>query len=324
MQLFHDALVSFAERRVIQMKVSVVMATYNGEKYIREQLDSLREQTRPADEVLIFDDGSTDKTVEIVKNYIIENNLSVWNIHSNEENLGWKKNFMYGFQKAKGEIIFASDQDDIWNSMKIEKMLQIIEERTDIDVLACSVSPFQEDDGSRINLKNRQYERFGNERLEKVPLDSLWMEPVRPGCAMCFRKKILKNVFAVWYGECAHDLAIWAYGIACGSAYVLNDVLLNQRRHLGVSTPSNAKRRSVRSGLMRGYVKLASNIFNNAEKFGLDDSTLLKMQRQIKFYEKRKKAIENRDIITLISLVGEIKKYRTPKGWVADCISAFR
>ena len=100
------------------MKISVVMTTYNGEKYIKEQLTSLKNQTRVPDEVLIFDDCSTDNTVTIVRNFIIENPSGNYRLFENKKNKGWRRNFMEGFADAQGDIIFPCDQDDIWLDRK--------------------------------------------------------------------------------------------------------------------------------------------------------------------------------------------------------------
>ena len=67
------------------MKISVVLSTYNGEKYLLPQLDSLKNQTYPADEVLIFDDGSTDQTVNLIDQYISKNQLKNWKFSKNEK-----------------------------------------------------------------------------------------------------------------------------------------------------------------------------------------------------------------------------------------------
>lgn len=99
-------------------KVSVVMTTYNGQKYLREQMDSLREQTMPIDEVIIMDDCSTDHTPDLVSAYIKEYDLKGWNLVQNEQNQGWKKNFKSGFDLATGNYIFPCDQDDIWHKIK--------------------------------------------------------------------------------------------------------------------------------------------------------------------------------------------------------------
>lgn len=88
------------------LNTSVIMTTYNGEKYIFEQLESIRGQTLCVDEVLIFDDGSTDRTLQIIKNYIQSNSLNNWAVKVNDRNLGWKANFMLGSQNATGRYIF--------------------------------------------------------------------------------------------------------------------------------------------------------------------------------------------------------------------------
>lgn len=105
-------------------RVSVVMTTYNGQKYLREQMDSLREQTMPIDEVIIMDDCSTDHTPDLVSAYIKEYDLKGWNLVQNEQNQGWKKNFKSGFDLATGNYIFPCDQDDIWHLDKVEKMVE--------------------------------------------------------------------------------------------------------------------------------------------------------------------------------------------------------
>lgn len=80
-------------------KISVAMTTYNGSNYIIKQLDSLKNQSRKIDELIICDDCSTDNTVELVNDYIKSNNLEGWNIYSNENNLGFINNFKQAIKK---------------------------------------------------------------------------------------------------------------------------------------------------------------------------------------------------------------------------------
>jgi len=83
------------------------MATYNGENYIKEQLDSLKNQTYPVDEVIICDDQSKDSTVSIVKEYIETNRLTHWNIEVNRENKGFIGNFfLMLLGNTTGDVIF--------------------------------------------------------------------------------------------------------------------------------------------------------------------------------------------------------------------------
>ena len=101
--------------------VSVVMCTYNGEKFIRAQVGSILQQTWPNVELIVVDDASTDQTPSILQEYARKDKRV--KIHSNEKNLGYNKNFEKAFGLANGEFIAPSDQDDIWDAHKIETMM---------------------------------------------------------------------------------------------------------------------------------------------------------------------------------------------------------
>ena len=100
------------------------MCTFNGEKYLREQLDSILNQTHPLEELIIQDDCSTDSTLDIIKEYQKENPIIKWFL--NEEKKGVNENFFSVMHKAKGDYIAISDQDDIWELDKIEKQVNSI------------------------------------------------------------------------------------------------------------------------------------------------------------------------------------------------------
>ena len=87
-------------------KVSVVLSTYNGEKYIIDQLSSLLNQSYKPDEVIIQDDCSTDNTAMLANYFIEEHHLNNWKILINSKNLGWKISFWKALHKAHNEIIF--------------------------------------------------------------------------------------------------------------------------------------------------------------------------------------------------------------------------
>jgi glycosyltransferase involved in cell wall biosynthesis len=103
--------------------VSVVMGTYNGGKYLREQLESIYGQTYKKIEVIVSDDCSTDNTVEILKEFSRDHGLKCY---INEKNLGLVKNFEKVLSLAKGDYIALADQDDIWYPGKIELLLNNI------------------------------------------------------------------------------------------------------------------------------------------------------------------------------------------------------
>ena len=99
------------------------MCTYNGEKYIKEQLESILNQTIAIDEIIICDDGSNDKTIQIIEEIQLEypNKIS---LYKNQVNLGSNKNFEKAITICSGDYIFLSDQDDIWKNNKVEKIIK--------------------------------------------------------------------------------------------------------------------------------------------------------------------------------------------------------
>lgn len=111
--------------------VSVVMATYNGGGYIGQQIESILNQTYPFKELIISDDGSTDNTIEVIKQWAEKDNRIV--LIKNNGKHGIKDNFLNGFTKSTGDIIAPADQDDIWYACKLEQLVAHITD--DIDVV---------------------------------------------------------------------------------------------------------------------------------------------------------------------------------------------
>lgn len=102
------------------VKISVAMCTYNGAEFLRAQLESIAGQTRPPDEIVICDDGSTDETESVIRSFT----GAPLFLHTNEKNLGAVKNFERAIGLCTGDVIALSDQDDVWR----EDKLQLIEE----------------------------------------------------------------------------------------------------------------------------------------------------------------------------------------------------
>lgn len=105
-------------------KISVAICTYNGAQYIAEQLNSILNQSISPDEIVLSDDSSEDQTVQIAKT-ILENQKIVgdWKILRNSQNLGYVKNFEQACKTCTGNLIFLSDQDDVWIPTKVEEFL---------------------------------------------------------------------------------------------------------------------------------------------------------------------------------------------------------
>src|SRR5260221_823959 len=105
------------------ISVSIAMATYNGQKHIQRQLDSLAAQTRIPDELVVCDDGSEDNTIAIVGAFANSSAFPV-NIHKNDTRLGYRANFMRCANLCRSKLIAFSDQDDDWYPHKLETILK--------------------------------------------------------------------------------------------------------------------------------------------------------------------------------------------------------
>jgi glycosyltransferase involved in cell wall biosynthesis len=103
------------------MKLSVAMCTYNGARYVREQLESIATQTRPPDELVVCDDHSTDETPDIVAGFARTSSFPV-RLHINEKNLGSTSNFAHALSICNADFIAFSDQDDVWLSDKLARL----------------------------------------------------------------------------------------------------------------------------------------------------------------------------------------------------------
>jgi glycosyltransferase involved in cell wall biosynthesis len=104
--------------------VSVILATYNGEGYLKEQLESVLAQTWPYLEIIAMDDGSRDNTLALLNEYAAREQRM--KVYVNENNLGFVKNFERGCALSSGELIALCDQDDFWDPEKVEKMVRAI------------------------------------------------------------------------------------------------------------------------------------------------------------------------------------------------------
>lgn len=211
------------------MKVSVVMTTYNGEKYLEQMLDSLRKQNRKIDEVLFFDDQSTDGTVSLIENYIEHYNMEGWQIRVNKKNLGWEKNFTQGLQAATGDIIFPCDQDDIWHLDKVEKMARAFEQNTDILLLVSGYHAFSQDGGKLVVQQAVKTET--REEISRVVFNRHYYQILRPGCTMGFRRDIISEFLQLWKPGTPHDALLWAIASIQGRLYLYDKTFIEYRRH---------------------------------------------------------------------------------------------
>ncbi len=105
------------------MTISVALCTYNGSRYIRQQIESILRQTMSVDEIVVCDDGSTDNTLTIIEEYQSTTTTNI-RIYRNEQNMGFLRNFERAINLCHNGLVFLSDQDDIWMPHKVETIVR--------------------------------------------------------------------------------------------------------------------------------------------------------------------------------------------------------
>lgn len=216
--------------------ISVCMATYNGETFIKSQIDSILSQLGPEDELIVSDDGSTDSTVDIIRHLNDERILVLKHqkaIHTEKYDRGHilvSENFENALKYAKGDIIFLSDQDDIWLPNRVKEMCRCLNNN---DLVLCNFNI--------INSKDKLL-RNGNtftNPIKSTFLGNLWRMPFF-GSAMAFRRNIIDICLPFPKGTIAHDNWIGLLAFTYGKVAYIEQPLHNYRRHDRNATKSVA------------------------------------------------------------------------------------
>lgn len=305
------------------IKVSVIMTTYNGEAFVSEQLESICSQTMTPDEILIFDDRSSDDTV-VTMNRIIERYSEIpIKLIVNQQNLGWQKNFYYGINQCNGEYIFIADQDDIWEPKKIERMIQVMEERPDIQLLASNYDIVNNRMGA---VNEYKYSRgFVNDSsLLRVEFSPKFYFVCRPGCTYCIRKELFLLAKKSWVELLPHDELLCVYGVVTNSFYILNESLIRFRRHnnnaSGLNRSMDVNERIISCETQRRFIE---NVLND-ECLELDEMHRKELQAYVDYQKRRIGILKTPSVCKWINVF--IRYYRfhfSVKSAVKDLIVAY-
>ena len=175
------------------MKISVALCTCNGEKYIQQQLESICNQTRKVDEIIICDDHSSDHTIDICKQILNQYDI-FYQIKINNPSLRIMKNFQQCFSLCSGDIIFSCDQDDIWDERKVEIILNEFKNNPEIKMIATNAVLIDKN-GEKMNLSLRESIGFHvNIRCKQV-LPNLLKTYCITGATMAFYKDFEEEYF---------------------------------------------------------------------------------------------------------------------------------
>ena len=177
-----------------KISISVVMATFNGEKFILELLESIAGQTHKVDEIIVCDDCSTDNTIKILDAFKFKHNYLNIRIIVNKHRLGVSKNFSKAIKLSKGDLIFLADQDDIWHNNKVQTML---------GAYTKSGASYIISDMNVINATGDLQKFTWAELMENNY--GITKNHVMNGCALVATKKFFRSCLPIPYGK-AHDV----------------------------------------------------------------------------------------------------------------------
>jgi glycosyltransferase involved in cell wall biosynthesis len=215
-----------------QLSFSIALCTYNGSRFLPEQLESIGSQSRQPDELIICDDRSTDNTLAIVKSFAREARFPV-RLELNPSNLGSTKNFELAISRCRGDVIALSDQDDVWHKDKLAQMERVLHRFpsvgavfSDADVVDEHLAP----------LGYRLWDRYGFTKTRRRHLIAgrafqvLLDQNAVTGATLAFRSWLKEWVIpipACWM----HDAWIAAVTAAVSEMSIIEVPLIQYRQH---------------------------------------------------------------------------------------------
>jgi glycosyltransferase involved in cell wall biosynthesis len=221
------------------MKVSIALATYNGEQWLRDQLDSLACQTLLPCELVVSDDQSTDRTLEVVEQFAASAPFPV-RVIRNDTRFGFADNFLRALRHCTGEAVAYCDQDDVWSASKLERCVAamctdsaVTLVHHEIEEVDCEMRPLGiicRANGSRVRGSHTKHHSV--------------LTTVGIGCGMLLHRRVVDAVLDCWpeshlryvrssgsRGALAHDLTTLHIASVLGTVVYLPDVLVYHRRH---------------------------------------------------------------------------------------------
>jgi glycosyltransferase involved in cell wall biosynthesis len=231
--------------------VSIAVATYNGARFLKEQLDSLSTQTYPNINIVISDDGSTDHTCGIIRAYRGPHPTV---LYSNTRRLGYRDNFVAAIEKCSGNFIALADQDDIWAPHKIERLLGEIKENY---LIHGDVSRIDFGGTKVLDSERRQRHGLSHDRVFLDPgyhrLSLLTRKSLCQGCTVLFDRRLLAYALPVPKWEQAHDIWLAFVAASLGAVRYLDEPLTSWRLH-DRNTSQGNEEKFIRRSLRRTWI----------------------------------------------------------------------
>ncbi len=201
-------------------KISIALATYNGERYLKEQIDSLLLQTHANFELIVCDDKSTDSTLQILESYKEKIDIKIF---INTKNLGYIKNFEKAISLCTSNYIALCDQDDVWRKDKLEVLVKNI---GDFDLIHSDARLIDEHN----NIIDNSYSTSTNKVFRKDVKDYFFNNDAT-GCTIMFKKSLVKEFLPFCENIISHDWYITLIAKSKNGVKYINETLIDYRQH---------------------------------------------------------------------------------------------
>lgn len=213
--------------------ISVCIATHNGERFIKEQIDSILCQLKKNDEIIISDDGSTDNTIGIIRSYN-DQRLHVYqykqSVKSKHTHIYVCRNFENALKHAKGDYIFLADQDDLWMPDKVKKCIELLKNYTLVVHRAELCNEVLKPNGKMMYNDKFVFNNFLSIKRGKYY-----------GCTIAFRKELLHYILPFPKYLVLHDQWIGCMAELVGHVYYEKEPLIKYRIHTNNTSGGKSK-----------------------------------------------------------------------------------
>lgn len=261
------------------MDISIACCTYNGSRFLSQQLDSIVNQTKLPDEIVVCDDCSTDTTRDILLHYADEYSNIKWVLAWNDHRLGVRRNFEKAISLASGRYIATCDQDDVWRKDKLEKLYNYINET------GCSLvhsdTRLIDNTGHELASSGRRYSDLSRKHYLS---EYILGENDVTGCTMMFNSSLKKLIFPFPTHYYYHDqwLAIWA--CRNGGIGFIDQPLIDYRQHgnnVVASLCGGGNKSSLTYTHFIGKSKDLFMVLRNSDKIGLSSNEIASVLKRL-------------------------------------------
>lgn len=293
-------------------QISCAVTTWNSNEYLEEQLDSLRLQNRPFDEVVIVDDASDNGTPERIRDYIEKHGLQNWKLIEHEQNQGFIRSFQDALAACSKDVIFFSDHDDVWYPEKTEEMAKLFNAYPDLKALACS---FDMIDANGERIEHTASAKKGNHNLIRRPIKAgdinvmhfsdIAAYNIAPGCTLAVRKELARDYLDyVTDLDLPHDWALMAIAAIQDGLVYYDKPLMGYRQH-DANTLGLARRTGFESRT-KAAAKDASQkkaLVTLAKRMNASEDDRQMMQNVSEVFQERLQALEEQNLFSLALLL---------------------